>query len=76
MLVRTAAARLAEQTGVEPTLAARASRSSLDLAFPLSLYEQAPFVAHGVAAVALTSGGDRPPPAFGDTPDRLERRTA
>ena len=69
-LVRTAAARLAEQTGEEPTWP-RAFAQLLDLAFPLSLYEQAPFVAHGVAAVALTSGGDRPPPAFGDTPDRL-----
>jgi len=70
VLLRTAAARLTEQTGVEPTWP-RAFSQLLDLAFPLSLYEQAPFVAHGVAAVALTSGGDRPPPAFGDTPDRL-----
>jgi len=70
VLVRTASARLAEQTGVEPTWP-RAFAQLLDLAFPLSLYEQAPFVAHGIAAVALTSGGDRPPPAFGDTPDRL-----
>jgi len=69
-LVRTASARLAEQTGVEP---ARPSvlAQLLDLAFPLSLYEQAPFVGHGVAAVALTSGGDRPPRASADTPDRL-----
>jgi hypothetical protein len=70
VLVRTAAARLAEQTGTEPTWP-RAFSQLIDLAFPLSLYEQAPFVARGVAAVALTTGGDRPPPAFGDTPDRL-----
>jgi hypothetical protein len=70
VLVRTAAARLAEQTGTEPSWP-RAFSQLVDLAFPLSLYEQAPFVAHGVAAVALTTGGDRPPPAFGDTPDRL-----
>lgn len=70
VLVRTAAARLADQTGAEPTWP-RAFSQLVDLAFPLSLYEQAPFVAHGVAAVALTTGGDRPPPAFGDTPDRL-----
>src|SRR5262245_48920861 len=69
-LVRTAATRIAEQTGAEPTWP-RSVSQLLDLAFPLSLYEQAPFVAHGVAAVALTSGGDRPPAAFGDTPDRL-----
>jgi hypothetical protein len=70
VLVRTAAARLAEQTGAEPTWP-RAFSQLVDLAFPLSLYEQAPFVAHGVAALALTTSGDRPPPAFGDTPDRL-----
>jgi hypothetical protein len=70
VLVRTAAARLAEQTGTEPSWP-RAFSQLIDLAFPLSLYEQAPFVAHGVAGVALTTGGDRPPPAFGDTPDRL-----
>jgi len=70
VLVRTAAARVAEQTGAEPTWP-RAFSQLVDLAFPLSLYEQAPFVTHGVAALALTTGGDRPPPAFGDTPDRL-----
>jgi Peptidase family M28 len=70
VLVRTAASRLAEQTGTEPSWP-RAFSQLVDLAFPLSLYEQAPFVAHGVAAVAVTTGGDRPPPAFGDTPDRL-----
>ena len=68
-LVRTAAARLTE-AGAEPTWP-RAFSQLLDLAFPISLYEQAPFIAHGVAAVTLTSSGDRPPPAFGDTPDRL-----
>jgi hypothetical protein len=70
VLVRTAAARLTEETGVEPTWPSSLSQL-LDLAFPLSLHEQAPFVAHGVAAVALTAGKDRPPPAFGDTTDRL-----
>jgi hypothetical protein len=69
-LVRTGAARIVEQTG------AAASRPGalaqlLDLAFPLSLYEQAPFVGHGVAALTLTSAGDRPRSAFGDTPERL-----
>ena len=44
----------------------------LDLAFPLSLYEQAPFVGHGVAALTLTSAGDRPPSAFGDTSEQLD----
>jgi hypothetical protein len=65
-LVRTAAARLAEQTGVEPTRAS-ALGQLLDLAFPFSLYEQAPFVDKGVAAITLTSAGDRPPASLGDT---------
>jgi hypothetical protein len=69
-LVRTGAARTAEQTGLEPTRPA-ALAQLLDLAFPFSLYEQAPFVAHDIAAITLTSAGDRPAPAFGDTPERL-----
>jgi hypothetical protein len=41
-------------------------RQLVDLGFPFSLYEQAPFVARGIPAVTLTSAGDRPPPSFGD----------
>ena len=65
-LVRTAAARIAALTGTEPTRPS-ALGQLLDLAFPFSLYEQAPFVDKGIAAITLTSAGDRPPPAFGDT---------
>ena len=65
-LVKTAAARIAEQTGRQPTRPT-ALGQLLDLAFPFSLYEQAPFLDHGIAAITLTSAGDRPPPAFGDT---------
>jgi hypothetical protein len=70
VLVRTGAARISDQTGAEP---ARPSGFAqlLDLAFPLSLYEQAPFVGRDVAAITITSAGDRPPPALGDTPERL-----
>jgi len=39
----------------------------LDLAFPFSLYEQAPFVARGIPAVTLTTAGDRYPNPFTDT---------
>jgi hypothetical protein len=69
-LVRTAAARLREQTGVEP---ARTSgfRQLVDLGFPFSLSEQAPFVALGIPAVTLTTSGDRPSNAFADTSARL-----
>ena len=52
--------------GAEP---ARASPFAqlVDLAFPFSLYEQAPFVDRGIGAITLTSAGNRPPPAFGDS---------
>ena len=68
-LVRTAAAahRRADRRASRPGRAR--SRSSSTSRFPFSLYEQAPFVDAGVAAITLTSAGDRPPPAFGDTPD-------
>jgi hypothetical protein len=43
----------------------------IDLGFPFSLYEQAPFAGRGVPAVTLTTAGDRPPAAFGDSAERL-----
>ena len=46
-----------------------ASRQLLDLAFPFSLYEQAPFVGRDVSALTLTTQGDTPAPA-GSTPRR------
>jgi Peptidase family M28 len=72
-LVRTASARILAQTGTEPTRPG-AFAQLLDLGFPLSLYEQAPFVDRGVAAITITSAGDRPPPSFGDTPENLNGR--
>src|SRR5919197_1363181 len=71
-LVETAAIRIQEQTGSRPARPS-ALRQLLDLAFPFSLYEQAPFVGRGIPAVTLTSSGDRPPPPFGDTPERLDQ---
>jgi len=70
-LVETAANRIFEQTGD------RARRTGffqqlVDLGFPFTLYEQGPFVAHGVPAVTLTTGGDRPPSAFGDRVDNFD----
>jgi hypothetical protein len=64
-LVATAAARIA---GEARAPAARPSvvRQLVDLAFPFSLYEQAPFVARGIPAVTLTTAGDRPPASFSD----------
>ena len=69
-LLATAAARVLEQGG-EAARRPSALRQVLDLAFPFSFYEQAPFLARGISAVTLTSSGDRPPSGVGDTPDRL-----
>ncbi len=69
-LIATASARVRDQTG-------HALRHTsflgqlIDLGFPFSLYEQAPFVGAGVPAITITTGSDRPPAAFGDSPGRL-----
>ncbi len=68
--VRTAAIRILEQSGREPGRAS-ALGQLIDLAFPFSLYEHAPFVGRGTPALTITTGGARPPSPFGDTPDRL-----
>ena len=70
-LVETAATRILDQTGSMPTRPS-ALRQLVDLAFPFSLYEQAPFVARGIPAVTITTAADRPTPAFGDAPERLD----
>ncbi len=72
-LVETAAVRVAEQTGERPSRAS-AIGQLIDLAFPFSLYEQAPLVARGIPAVTLTTAGARPPPAFSDSAARLNGR--
>ncbi len=64
-LVATAVARVAEQTGAAPRHVGFFGQL-LDLAFPFTLYEQGPFVSQGIPAVTITTGGDRPPRAFGD----------
>jgi peptidase M28-like protein len=81
-LVRTASARLLDQTGAVPDTPS-AFRQLIDLAFPLSLYEQAPFVGRGVPAVTITTDPDHPrapeldgPPANEQERERRERRLA
>jgi hypothetical protein len=74
-LVRTASERIAEQTG-RPPLRPSAARQLLDLAFPFSLYEQAPFVGRGVSALTITTQGDAPEPASLDSEARLQRLLA
>jgi hypothetical protein len=53
-LVETAAERLVEQTGAQPDRPS-ALQQLVDLGFPFSLREQAPFVALGIPALTLTT---------------------
>src|SRR4051812_17792015 len=69
-LVETAATRVAAQIGRRPAHDS-ILRQLVDLAFPFSLYEQAPFAKHGVGAVTLTTASDNPPDPVGDVPGRL-----
>src|SRR3954453_23018504 len=69
-LVETAATRIAAQIGRRPAHDS-ILRQLVDLAFPFSLYEQAPFAKHGVGAVTLTTAPDNPPDPVGDVPGRL-----
>ncbi|HLY93345.1 MAG TPA: M28 family peptidase [Gaiellaceae bacterium] len=69
-LVETLRAELAAETGADPTRPS-ALRQLVDLGFPFSTYEQAPFVARGIPAVTVTTQPDRPAPGAQDTPARL-----
>ena len=66
IFLQTIAARVAAQTGRLPARAS-ALRQLVDLGFPFALYEQAPFLSTGVAAVTLTTAGDNPPEPVTDT---------
>jgi peptidase M28-like protein len=70
IFLQTIAARVAAQTG-RPPARPGAVRQLIDLGFPFSLYEQAPFLAQGIPAVTLTTAGDNPPNPVTDTADRL-----
>ena len=59
-LAATASASVLAYTG-RPGRFASAPAQLVDLAFPYSLYEQAPFLAEGISAITLTSAEDRPP---------------
>jgi len=74
-LVATAAARLLEQSGVAPDRPS-AVRQLVQLGFPFSLQEQAPFVARGIPAITLTSTPPRPRRPFADVPGTLQSRHA
>lgn len=71
--VQTAANRVEQRTGAEPRRVT-ALGQLIDLAFPFSFYEQAPFVGRGVPAVTLTTADERPPRPRADTLDSLVPR--
>jgi hypothetical protein len=73
-LLETTAARIAKQAGRGPSRPS-VLRQLIDLGFPFSRFEQAPFISRGIPAVTLTTGGDRPPPAATDTATRLNPTT-
>jgi hypothetical protein len=70
--VETAAQRVLAQAGRRPAHAS-ALGQLIDLAFPYTLHEQGPLLAHGMPALTLTSGGERPPSTFLDRPDQLDQ---
>jgi Peptidase family M28 len=65
-LVATAEAAIASQAGVESSRASPGAQL-VDLAFPFTLYAQGPFIARGVPAVTLTTGGARATDPANDT---------
>jgi hypothetical protein len=69
--VETVAQRVLEQAGRRPAHSGVLSQL-VDLGFPYTLHEQGPLLAHGIPALTLTSGGERPPAAFLDRPDALD----
>jgi hypothetical protein len=72
-LVETVRAQLAAESGGDPRRPSTL-RQLVDLGFPYSRYEQAPFVTRGIPAVTITTAGDRPRSGLQDDPARL--RTA
>jgi hypothetical protein len=71
IFLQTVAARVAAQVGRGPARPGIV-RQLVDLGFPFSLYEQAPFLSRGIAAVTLTTAGDNPPDPITDTTGRLQ----
>jgi peptidase M28-like protein len=69
-LVETVRATLEAEGGTEPARPS-ALRQLIDLGFPYSRYEQAPFVTRGIPAVTITTAPDRPRPGLHDDPVAL-----
>lgn len=69
-LAETVREQIAVQTGLDPTRPS-GLRQLIDLGFPYSRYEQAPFVSRGIPAVTVTTSPDRPNDGLGDGPGNL-----
>jgi hypothetical protein len=72
-LIQTAASRVEQRTGETPRRPT-ALGQLIDLAFPFSFYEQAPFVGKGVPTFTLTTANESPPPPETDTVNALVPR--
>jgi hypothetical protein len=72
-LVATAEASIEAQSQITPKRP-NALSQLIDLAFPFSLYGQAPFIGQGTPAVTLTTSGARPPKAADDTLAALDQQ--
>ena len=72
-LLATADEVIEAQVGAEPSRPG-ALAQLVDLAFPFSFYEQAPFVSHGVPAVTVTTSGSRPRSPDGDSLANLDEQ--
>jgi hypothetical protein len=70
-LVATAAAWMEKESGRQPDRPS-ALRQLVDLGYPYSLFDQAPFVGGGIPAVTLTTAPDRPRSSIGDTARHLD----
>jgi peptidase M28-like protein len=68
--LETVAARATAETGRRPARPGLI-RQLVDLGFPFSLFEQAPFLAHDIAAITLTTVGDSTHDSVNDTSNRL-----
>ena len=72
-LLETIRSVLTQETGTQPQWPG-ALRQLVDLGFPFSVWEQAPFVSRGIPAVTISTSGDRPPSGAGDTVAALNVR--
>jgi hypothetical protein len=72
VIVATASQILSEQPNATTTHTSPVHQL-LDLAFPFSLYEQAPFVARGIPAITFTTSGDRYPDPLTDTTANISK---